>query len=214
MPQDVKVKLCGLTRLEDVPAAVDAGAAYVGFVFFPKSPRYVSLELAREMALAVPPGIAKVALVVDADDTMLDELTDRVPLDMLQLHGQESPERVTEIKERYCLPVMKAVGISQASDLEAIDIYAAVADQILLDAKPPKDASRPGGNAIAFDWSLIAGRDWTVPWMLAGGLTLDNVGDALRITGARQLDLSSALESAPGVKDHKKMRAFVAAAKA
>lgn len=214
MPNDVRVKLCGLTKPADIPAAVDAGAAYVGFVFFPKSPRYVSLEAAREMALLVPPGIAKVALVVDADDDMLDALTATVPLDMLQLHGHETPDRVSQIKARYGLPVMKAIGIADASDLRAIEDYSKVADQILLDTKPPKGATRPGGNAVTFDWSLIAGRDWSVPWMLAGGLTVDNVAEALRITGAKQLDLSSAIESAPGVKDHDKMRAFVAAAKA
>ena len=214
MAQDIKIKMCGLTRVEDVPAAVAAGAAYVGFVFFPKSPRNVTLEQAREMALAAPPGVAKVALVVDAEDAFLDELTAQVPLDMLQLHGSESPERVAEIKARYGLPVMKAVGVREAADLEAIDRYAAVADQILLDAKPPKDSTRPGGNAESFDWSLIAGREWSVPWMLAGGLTVENVAEAIRVTGARQLDLSSALESAPGVKDHAKMRAFADAARA
>ncbi|MFN3209564.1 MAG: phosphoribosylanthranilate isomerase [Roseovarius sp.] len=211
MAQDIRIKMCGLTRPEDIPAAVAAGAAYVGFVFFPKSPRYVTPEQAHDMALAVPPGVAKVALVVDADDALLDALTDRVPLDILQLHGSESPERVAEIKARYGLPVMKAVGVREAGDLAAIDRYAGVADQILLDAKPPKDATRPGGNAESFDWSLIAGREWSVPWMLAGGLTEENVAEAIRVTGARQLDLSSALESAPGVKDHGRMRAFAAA---
>lgn len=213
MAQNIRIKMCGLTRLEDVPAAVAAGASYVGFVFFPKSPRYVTPDAAREMALAVPPGVAKVALVVDGDDAFLDHLTQTVPLDMLQLHGSESPERVAEIKSRYGLPVMKAVGVRDAADLEAVDRFAKVADQILLDAKPPKDATRPGGNAESFDWGLIAGRDWSVPWMLAGGLTVENVAGAIRVTGARQLDLSSALESAPGVKDHAKMRAFADAAR-
>ncbi len=212
MPRDVKVKLCGLTRPEDVVVAAEAGAAYVGFVFFPKSPRYVTLEHAREMALAAPLGLAKVGLVVDPDNATLDRLTDQVPLDMIQLHGHESPDRVIEVKKRYGLPVMKAVGVADETDLAAIDTYSEVADQILLDTKPPKDATRPGGNAVAFDWTLIAGRRWSVPWMLAGGLTIDNVAEAIRRTGAKQLDLSSALESAPGVKDHAKMRAFVEAA--
>ncbi|WP_317055396.1 phosphoribosylanthranilate isomerase [Roseovarius rhodophyticola] len=212
MPKDIKVKLCGLTRPEDVAVAAEAGAAYVGFVFFPKSPRYVSLPHARDMALSAPIGLAKVALVVNADNATLDSLTDQVPLDMLQLHGHESPDRVLEVKKRYGLPVMKAVGVADETDLAAIDTYSEVADQILLDTKPPKDATRPGGNAVAFDWNLIAGRRWSVPWMLAGGLTVDNVAEAIQRTGANQLDLSSALESAPGVKDHAKMRAFVKAA--
>lgn len=212
MPRDVKVKLCGLTRPEDVAVAAEAGAAYVGFVFFPKSPRHLDIEAARMMALAVPLGIAKVALTVNADNAALDELTNHVPLDMLQLHGSESPERVTEVKARYGLPVMKAVGVEGEKDLPAIDIYSAVADQILLDAKPPKGADRPGGNAVAFDWKLIAGRTWSVPWMLAGGLTPENVAEGLRLTGARQVDVSSGVESAPGVKDPAKMRAFVKAA--
>ncbi|WP_338550401.1 phosphoribosylanthranilate isomerase [Roseovarius phycicola] len=212
MPKDIKVKLCGLTRPEDVAVAAEAGAAYVGFVFFPKSPRYVSLPQARNMALSAPIGLAKVALVVNADNATLDSLTDQVPLDMLQLHGHESPDRVLEVKKRYGLPVMKAVGVADETDLAAIDTYSEVADQILLDTKPPKDATRPGGNAVAFDWNLIAGRRWSVPWMLAGGLTVDNVAEAIQRTGANQLDLSSALESAPGVKDHAKMRAFVKAA--
>jgi phosphoribosylanthranilate isomerase len=156
----------------------------------------------------------KVALTVDADDAMLDELIRQVPLDMLQLHGKESPARVAQVKTRYGLPVMKAIGIAADSDLDQIDRYAKVADQLLIDAKPPKGADRPGGNALAFDWSLIAGRRWPLPWMLAGGLTPENVGEAVRATGARQVDVSSGVESAPGVKDAQKMADFVAAARA
>lgn len=207
----IRVKICGLSTPETIAAAVDAGAAYVGFVFFEKSPRNVSLDTARDLSLAVPEGIAKVALTVNADDAFLDALTERVPLDMLQLHGSESPERVREVRVRYGLPVMKAVGIADADDLPALDAYGKVADQILVDTKAPKDADRPGGNGAAFDWSLIAGRRWPVPWMLAGGLTPENAMDAVRATGARQLDLSSAVESTPGVKDPDKIRAFMAA---
>lgn len=214
MSPAVKVKLCGLTRLDDVPAAVAAGAAYVGFVFFPKSPRDLDLEMARELALCVPAGIAKVALTVNADNAMLDALTKRVPLDMLQLHGSESAERVRLVKARYGLPVMKVVGVAEADDLAAIDTYSTVADQILVDAKPPKGADRPGGNAVAFDWTLMAGRRWRVPWMLAGGLTPDNVAEAVRRSGATQVDVSSGVESAPGLKDPDRMRAFVKAAQA
>lgn len=209
---DIAIKFCGLTRPEDVSAAADAGARYVGFVFFAKSPRNVSVEQARGLALEVPPGIAKVALVVDADDATLDKIVGRVPLDMLQLHGAEPPRRVAEVRARYGLPVMKAIGVAQAADLNAIDVYASVADQLLIDTKKPKDADRPGGNGLTFDWGLLAGRKyWSVPWMLAGGLTRDNVAEAVRITGARQVDLSSAIESAPGVKDAARMTAFAAA---
>ncbi|MEX3014188.1 phosphoribosylanthranilate isomerase [Gymnodinialimonas hymeniacidonis] len=209
---DIAIKFCGLSRPSDVSAAVDAGARYVGFVFFEKSPRNVSLETALALALDVPAGIAKVALTVNADDAFLDALTDQVPLDMLQLHGTEAPERVEEVRARYGLPVMKAIGIREAADLEAIDRYAEVADQLLIDAKPPKDADLPGGNGAAFDWDLLKGRKyWTVPWMLAGGLTPENVAEATAQTGARQVDLSSGVESAPGVKDPALMQAFAAA---
>jgi phosphoribosylanthranilate isomerase len=211
---DVSVKICGLSRPEHVFAAADAGAKYVGLVFFEKSPRHVSLDAARALALEVPVGIAKVALVVNADDVALDALVAAVPLDILQLHGREPPERVAEIKARYGLPVMKAVGIADASDLPALETYTQVADQILVDAKPPKDADLPGGNGLSFDWRLIAGRRWSVPWMLAGGLTPDNVAEAVRLTVARQVDVSSGVETAPGVKDADLIRAFVMAANA
>ncbi len=212
MGSDIKIKICGLTDPADIPAAILAGASYVGFVFFPKSPRHLELEAAAVMAASVPVGIMKVALTVDADDAMLDTLTGQVPLDMLQLHGSETPERVAGVKSRYGLPVMKAVGIADAGDLPQLETYGRVADQLLVDAKPPKGADRPGGNAMAFDWTLIAGRRWPVPWMLAGGLTPENVAQAVRLTGARQVDVSSGVESAPGVKDADKMRAFVEAA--
>ena len=214
MPK-VKVKICGLRTVTDVMAAADAGASYVGFVFFPKSPRNVTIDEAAALAIEVPMGVAKVALVVNADDAFLDALTAKVPLDMLQLHGSETPARVAEVKARYSLPVMKAIGISTAADLEKIDTYAAVADQLLIDAKPPKDANLPGGNGNAFDWQLLAGRKyWTKPWMLAGGLTMDNVASAIATTGATQVDLSSGVESAPGVKDPALIHAFIAAARA
>lgn len=215
MPSDIRVKICGLRTAADVDAAARAGASYVGFVFFPKSPRNVTVEQAASLAVEVPVGIAKVALVVNADDAFLDELTARVPLDILQLHGSESPARVAEVKARYGLPVMKAVGIADASDLPQIDAYAAVADQLLIDAKPPKNADLPGGNGLAFDWTLLADRKyWTKPWMLAGGLTPDNVAEAVRRTGARQVDVSSGVEGAVGVKDAAMIASFIAAATA
>ena len=213
MTSNIRVKICGLSTQETLAAAVEAGAAYVGFVFFPKSPRNVSLAQARALALGTPVGVAKVALVVNADDALIDALTAEVPLDMLQLHGAETPARVSEVKERYGLPVMKAVGISDASDLSAIDSYSEVADQLLIDAKPAKGAALPGGNGLSFDWELLRGRKyWTKPWMLAGGLTPDNAAEAVRLTGARQLDVSSGVESAPGIKDTDLIARFIAAA--
>ena len=212
MGQNIRVKICGLKTRDSVLAASDAGATYIGLNFFAKSPRYVTFDTARTLALAAPEGVAKVALSVDVDNAFLDQLTAEVPLDMLQLHGHESPERVTEVKARYGLPVMKVVGVSDASDLAQIDVYAKVADQLMVDAKPPKGADKPGGNAVSFDWGLIAGRRWTVPWMLAGGLTADNVAEAIARTGAQQVDVSSGVESAPGVKDAARVRAFIQAA--
>jgi phosphoribosylanthranilate isomerase len=215
MSHDIRVKICGLRTDADVAAAASAGASYVGFVFYPKSPRNVSFREAAALAVDVPMGVAKVALVVNANDAFLDDLTAAVPLDMLQLHGSETPTRVAEVKARYGLPVMKAVGIADASDLAQIDAYAAVADQLLIDAKPPKNADLPGGNGLAFDWTLLAGRKyWTVPWMLAGGLTADNVAEAVRRTGATQVDVSSGVEGLVGVKDAGLISAFLAAAQA
>ena len=214
MDSDIRIKICGLRTVADVLAAADAGATYVGFNFFPKSPRYVSFDEARDLAVEVPVGVAKVGLVVNADDALLDALTERVPLDMLQLHGSETPERVAEIRARYGLPVMKVLGISGPADLDAIDAYSAVADQLMLDAKPPKDAVLPGGNGISFDWSLLSGRKyWTKPWMLAGGLNADNVAEAIKHTGVKQVDVASGVESAPGIKDAELMKAFCEAAR-
>jgi len=207
-----RVKVCGLSTPQSVAAAVEAGAAYVGFVFFDKSPRTVDPDTARALALDVPAGVAKVALTVNADNALLDRLTGEVPLDILQLHGSETPGRVAEVKARYGLPVMKAVGVSTAGDVERIADFEDVADQVLVDAKPPKGADRPGGNAASFDWSLIAGRRWAGPWMLAGGLTPENAAEAIRATGARQLDVSSGVESVAGVKDEGLIRAFLRAA--
>lgn len=209
---DIRVKICGLRTVADVDAVAASGAAYAGFVFFAKSPRHLDLATARELALAAPPGLAKVALTVNADDAALDAIIEAVPLDMLQLHGSESPDRVAEVRARYGLPVMKAVGVADEGDLAAIFDYSTVADQLLIDAKPPKNAALPGGNGLAFDWRLVAQRRWLRPWMLAGGLTPENVAEAIRLTNARQVDVSSGVESAPGVKDHARIAAFVQAA--
>ncbi|MBT9247094.1 phosphoribosylanthranilate isomerase [Gemmobacter fulvus] len=210
---DIRVKICGLRTVADVAAVAAAGAAYAGFVFFAKSPRHLTIDSARELALAAPVGLAKVALTVDADDATLDAIVAAVPLDMLQLHGHENPDRVAELRSRYGLPVMKAVGVADEGDLAALFDYTLVADQILIDAKPPKDAVLPGGNGLSFDWRLVAQRRWLRPWMLAGGLTAANVAEAIRLTNARQVDVSSGVESAPGVKDAARIAAFVQAAR-
>lgn len=210
--QDVRVKICGLKTPGDVAAVARAGAAYAGFNFFPKSPRFVTPEAARALALEAPDGLCKVALVVDADDSVLDAIVAGVPLDMIQLHGHESPARVAEIKARHGLPVMKVIGVAEEADLAGLLDYQLVADQILVDAKAPKGAVLPGGNGLTFDWRLLVGRKWLKPWMLAGGLTPDNVAQAIQRTGARQVDVASGVESAPGVKDAGKIAAFVAAA--
>jgi phosphoribosylanthranilate isomerase len=208
----IAVKICGLCRAGDVAAAAAAGARYAGFVFYPRSPRHLTLAAARDLALAVPEGIARVALTVDADDATLDALLASVPVDVLQLHGHETPERVARVRDRFGLPVMKAVGIAVESDLPALAEQSRAADMILVDARPQPGAARPGGNGVAFDWRLIAGRRWPVPWMLAGGLTATNVAEAVHLTGARQVDVSSGVERAPGVKDAALIAGFVQAA--
>ncbi len=213
MKPGIAVKICGLRSKAELTLAAEAGARYCGFVFFDKSPRCIDMETARALAAHAPVGMAKVALTVDADDDFLDRLVGEVPLDMLQLHGQESPERVASIKDRHGLPVMKALGIAEAEDLAALETYEQVADQILVDAKPPRTSQLPGGNGLQFDWRLIAGRDWARPWMLAGGLTPQNVAEAIEMTGARQVDVSSGVERAPGVKEPALIRDFVAAAR-
>lgn len=209
---DIRVKICGLKSAADVQAVADAGAAYAGFNFFAKSPRSVTIDQARALAVDAPLGLCKVALVVDADDAMLDAIVNVVPLDMIQLHGKETPPRVAEIRARYGLPVMKAIGVATEADLAQLLDYSLVSDQILIDAKAPKDAVLPGGNGLTFDWRLLVGRKWIKPWMLAGGLTADNVAQAVRLTGAKQVDVASGVESAPGVKDAAMIGAFVRAA--
>ncbi len=207
------VKICGLKTPEDVAETVAAGANYLGFNFYPRSPRSVSVDKAIALCAAVPPGICKVGLTVDMDDVSMTELM-RVPLDMLQLHGNETPERVIEVKEKYGLPVMKVIGIADESDVAKLDVYSDVADQIMVDAKPPRSGGLPGGNGLKFDWRLIANRRWSAPWMLAGGLNPENVAEAVALTGVKQVDVASGVESAPGDKDISKVKAFIAAANA
>jgi phosphoribosylanthranilate isomerase len=207
------VKICGLNDPDAVAAAVDGGARFVGFVFFPASPRSVTPFRAGALAAAVPDGITKVGLVVDADDGTLEEILDGVALDMLQLHGNETPERVLAVRARFGLPVMKAVPIAGAADVARARAYEDVADRLMFDARPPVGATRPGGNALAFDWELLAGETWAIPWVLAGGLDAGNLAEAVRISGAPVVDVSSGVEDAPGVKNPDKIRAFLAIAK-
>ena len=209
---NTRVKICGLKEAEHIKVAAEAGASYVGFVFFEKSPRNVTVAQAKTLAIDVPMGVAKVALTVNADNAFLDHLLETIPLDMLQLHGKETPERVLEVKERYGLPVMKAIGIAEEADTAQIDLFGQVADQLLVDAKAPKGADLPGGNGLAFDWRLVKRKFWPKPWMLAGGLTPENMALAVQMTGAKQVDISSGVESAPGVKDPDLIRAFIKAA--
>ncbi len=211
---DTRVKICGLKTLADLQAVADAGAAYFGLNFFAPSPRYVTLDQARLLALAAPVGLAKVALTVDASDAVLDGIVEAMPLDMLQLHGHETPDRVAEVRARYGLPVMKVIGVRDEGDLAPLFDFSTVADQIMIDAKPPRDAVLPGGNGLTFDWRLVAQRRWLRPWMLAGGLTAANVAEAIRLTNARQVDLASGVETAPGVKDAGLIAGFMAAVRA
>ncbi len=208
----MRVKICGVTRAQDVHAAVISGASYIGLNFFAKSPRFVDAATARHLALAAPVGVLKVGLFVNADDAFLGEIVNAVPLDMIQLHGGESAARVADVKARYGLPVMKVIGVSGEEDLAQLEEFDA-ADQFLLDAKPPKDAVLPGGNGVSFDWSLLADLNLQKPWMLAGGLRSDNVAEAVKISGALQVDVASGVESAPGIKDKKMMEDFIQAAR-
>ena len=210
----MKVKICGLTDPVHVADAVGAGADYLGFNFFPKSPRYVDFETAAKLMSDVPDPVKNVALVVNEDNATLDALVETARPDILQLHGAETPDRVAEVKARFGLPVMKAIGIAEAGDLPQIDAFGAVADYLLIDAKPPKGSDRPGGNAVTFDWTLLADREIPGPWLLAGGLVPGNVAEAIQRTGATQVDVSSGVESAPGIKDAGLVRAFIDAARA
>lgn len=210
----VDVKICGLKTDETVAAAVSAGAAYVGLVFFPRSPRNVSADDARALVAALPKTVVPVGLTVDPDDALVETIAE-TGARMLQFHGSETPERLDRAKQATGCQVMKAISIETAADLDRAEAYLDVADMLLFDAKPPKDlkGAMPGGNAVSFDWTVLAGRDWPIPWMLSGGLDAANVADAIRISGARAVDVSSGVESAPGEKDPDRIRAFIGAAK-
>ncbi|SFK54405.1 phosphoribosylanthranilate isomerase [Falsiroseomonas stagni] len=206
------VKICGINDEAAMRAA--AGADLVGYVFFPPSPRAVTPARAAALSATVSGGPLRVGLFVDPTDDQLAETLAAVPLDILQLHGEETPDRCAAIRARFGLPVMKALGIASAADLDALAAYAPVVDRFLLDAKAPPGAPLPGGNAAPFDWTLTAGRAIPRPWLLAGGLTPDNVAEAIRISGAPGVDVSSGVEASRGVKDPARVAAFVAAARA
>ncbi|MFH1806047.1 MAG: phosphoribosylanthranilate isomerase [Pseudomonadota bacterium] len=208
------VKICGINSEDALLAAMSAGADALGYVFFPPSPRHISLNGASTLTERVPDSILKVGLFVDAGDEALETAIRAARLDVLQLHGTEDPARVREIRDTFGLRTMKAIAISTADDLDrARDTYDGVADFLLFDAKPPKDSTLPGGNAVSFDWTLLTGRTWKSDWMLAGGLTPDNVAEAVRISQAPWVDVSSGVERTKGVKDARKINAFVRAAK-
>jgi phosphoribosylanthranilate isomerase len=209
----VIVKICGLSTAEALDVALDEGADMVGFVFFPPSPRHLAYEAARPLGARVRGRAQKVALTVDADDAVFDALVEALRPDLLQLHGRESPARVAALKQRFGLPVMKAVPVETAADLAAVTPYADVADRLLFDARAPREATRPGGLGKSFDWHVLENLDVSLPFMLSGGLDAGNVAEALRITRAPGVDVSSGVERAPGEKDPDKIRAFIRAAR-
>jgi phosphoribosylanthranilate isomerase len=206
----VQVKICGITTPEALTAAVEGGARQIGLVFFPRSPRYMAPPMAAELARAVPTGVRVVGLFVDPDEEELEHVIGTVPLDILQLHGKETPERVAGIRQTWRMPVMKAIPVAEPEDLAPAELYAEVADILLFDAKPPRNvAALPGGNGIAFDWRLLQGRSWKKPWMLSGGLNAGNLAEAVRLTGASAVDVSSGVEDRPGHKDPVLVRDFL-----
>jgi phosphoribosylanthranilate isomerase len=208
------VKICGLSTPETLEAALAAGADMVGFVFFPASPRHISLEMARGLGRQVKDRAQKVALTVDADDALLANCIDALQPDILQLHGRETVARLRDIKQTFGLPVMKAVAVETRADLAALPGYATVADRILFDARAPGGATRPGGLGAVFDWHLLENLDLKLPFMVSGGLHAANVAEAVRVTRAGGVDISSGVERAPGVKDPEMIHAFVRAARA
>ncbi len=207
------IKICGLSTQDSVDTAVEAGADMVGFVFFERSPRAVSPAHAGALGARVPDTVERVGLIVDATDDEIATILQKATLDVLQLHGSESVARVADVSNKFKLPVMKALAISEPADLDLAQTYEDVADALLFDAKPPKGATRPGGNAVTFDWTILNNYSGGTPWLLAGGITPENVGDALRISGAPGVDVSSAIEQSPGVKDNAKIVQFIKAVK-
>ena len=208
------VKICGLSTRETLDVALDGGADMVGFVFFPPSPRHLSLEVARDLGKLTKRRASKVALTVDADDLTLANIVEALQPDMLQLHGKETVARLRDIKQKFGLPVMKAIAVESPADLAALPGYADVADRILFDARAPKEATRPGGLGAVFDWQVLENLDLKQPFMVSGGLNAENVAEAVRVTRAGGVDVSSGVERTPGVKDPDMIRAFIRAARA
>jgi phosphoribosylanthranilate isomerase len=207
------IKICGITDAKALAAAIAAGADLVGFVFFRRSPRLIAVDKAAELVDHVPRGIKAVGLFVDPTDAELEKVLSRVRLDMVQLHGAETPTRVDAIRKEFAVPAMKALGVASLPDVMAAGAYVGHADWLMFDAKPPANATRPGGNAVAFDWSLMRAYHAKTPWMLAGGLTAGNVRAAIASSGAAMVDVSSGVETRPGVKSPAKIRAFIKAAR-
>ena len=210
----ITVKICGLTSPDAIDAAVRAGAVYGGLVFHPKSPRYVALEQGRVLADAMRGRLKSVALITDMDDAGIEAVIAAVKPDFLQLHGSESARRTAYIRGKSGVPVIKALPVADSTDLAAAVEYESIADMLMFDARPPTGASRPGGHGAAFDWKILTGRSFTKPWFLAGGLDPDNVARAMELSGAQMGDVSSGVESAPGVKDAARITDFVNATKA
>jgi phosphoribosylanthranilate isomerase len=211
----VAAKICGLSTAESVREAVRGGAAYVGFVFYPPSPRYVEAGQVARLCAEVPAGVQRVGLFVDADDATIARILAEAPIDILQFHGKESPDRVVEAKLRHKRPVMKAIAVAGPEDVLGARRYEEVADILLFDAKPPRlPQALPGGNGLAFDWQLLGAKTWSKPWMLSGGLTAENVAEAVATTNAPAVDVSSGVEHRPGEKDPAKIAAFLQATKA
>ena len=208
------VKICGLSSRETLDVALEAGADMVGFVFFPPSPRHLTFEMARDLGQVVKGRAAKVALTVDADDATLAGIVEALQPDLLQLHGHETVARLNDIKRKFGLPVMKAIPVETAADLAALPGYAEMADRILFDARPPREATRPGGLGAVFDWHVLENLDLALPFMVSGGLHAGNVAEAVRVTRAGGVDVSSGVERAPGIKDPDMIRAFIRAARA
>jgi len=210
----VAAKICGLSSEAAVAAAVEGGAAYLGFVFYPPSPRAVSPARAAALCAAVPAGVRRVGMFVDAADEAIRAVLDVAPLDILQFHGHEGPERVAAAKARFHIAVMKAIAVAAPEDVRAAAVYEEVADLLLFDAKPPRRADAlPGGNGLTFDWQLIAGHEWRRPWILSGGLTAESLAEAVRISGTAAVDVSSGVEHRPGDKDPAKIRQFLKVAR-
>ena len=207
----IAVKICGLASSDAIDAAVDAGAVYGGLVFHPNSPRFVALEQARALSERMRGRLKSVALITDMDDASIAELVKTMAPGLLQLHGRESVQRTAEIRARFGLPVIKALPVAETADLDLAADYEKVADMLMFDARPPKGAERPGGHGAAFDWKVLSGRAFKRPWFLAGGLDPDNVARAIELSGAELVDVSSGVESTPGVKDAQRIQAFIQA---